>query len=160
MLVLVTAVTYYTNLAVAVLSGVILSSLGFAWKQATRGVVASRDIEMFAYDGQPATVYKVRGPLFFGSVTAFKDLLSAPEDAETDDVVLDFMEARVWDSSALEAVSDVSARFEAAGKRAHLRHLSPDCARLLEQADDLVEIDTLEDPTYGVATDYPKSAIQ
>jgi SulP family sulfate permease len=70
------------------------------------------------------------------------------------------MEARVWDSSALEAVSDVSARFEAAGKRAHLRHLSPDCARLLEQADDLVEIDTLEDPTYGVATDYPKSAIQ
>ena len=59
MLVLVTAVTYYTNLAVAVLSGVILSSLGFAWKQATRGVVASRDIEMFAYDGQPATVYKV-----------------------------------------------------------------------------------------------------
>lgn len=171
-LVLVTSVTYATNLAVAVFAGVVLSALGFSWKSATRGVTATRTIEPAAYEGRPATVYAIHGPVFFGSVTAFKDALvaagvltdgngdGAGGNTRTDEeIVLDFADARVWDSSALSAVSEAAARLESTGARVHLRHLSPDCARLLERAGDLVEVNVLEDPRYGVLADYPTTAV-
>ena len=171
-LVLVTGVTYATNLAVAVFAGVVLSALGFSWKSATRGVTATRTIEPAAYEGRPATVYAIHGPVFFGSVTAFKDALvaagvltdgngdGAGGNTRTDEeIVLDFADARVWDSSALSAVSEAAARLESTGARVHLRHLSPDCARLLERAGDLVEVNVLEDPRYGVLADYPTTAV-
>ena len=158
-MVMVTAVTYLTNLAVAVFAGVILSSLGFAWKSALRGVYGLRSVE--PYEGGSAAVYRLSGPLFFGSVQTFVEsfaVRAADEPEKT--IVLDFVDARVWDSSAVEAIVDVARRFESdSGRKVHLRHLSRDCRALLIKAGCDVEVNMLEDPTYSPAVDYPASSI-
>ena len=106
-MVLVTLVTYFTNLAVAVLAGVALAALGFAWKSAARGVQVKRRVE-FQYDeaeasGHNVAIYEMAGPLFFGSTQAFAESFREFTEGEDEqEVVLDFMDARVWDSSALE----------------------------------------------------------
>ena len=101
-------------------------------------------------------VYKLRGPLFFGSTLSFQDLFSVT--ADPDDVVIDFMESRVWDHSALEAIDSIAEKYTLAGKTLHLQHLSPDCASLLEKAKDMVEVNVLEDPLYGVGDNYDNPA--
>ena len=156
-LVLVTLVTYFTNLAIAVFSGVVLAALGFAWKSAIRGCTAARSA-VPSKDGQStAAVYKLSGPVFFGSTQALADCFRLPEPLA--EVILDFQEARVWDSSGLEAVAEVAERLEGEGKTVSIQGLSRDCKNLLGKAGDLVTLNVLADPQYGVLTDYPASAV-
>ncbi len=144
-LILVSAVTVFTDLAVAVVVGVIVSALFFAWEHASHIHVKSYDTE----DG--ARIYELNGPLFFGSVKNFLDLFH-PED-DPDDVIIEFQNSRVVDHSAIEAIDNLAEKYIRAGKQLHLRHLSPECTELLDKAGDLVEVNRLEDPVYHVADD-------
>lgn len=147
-IILVTAVTVAHDLALAVIIGVIVSALVYAWKSANKiWVTKWRNEE----DGRK--VYMLHGPLFFGSIGRFKDLIN-PKNDEEDDIVIDFSRARVWDHSALEAIDALAVKYTEAGKTLHLVHLSPDCQLLLKQAKDMVEINLIEDPHYGVLVDY------
>jgi SulP family sulfate permease len=144
-IVLVTVVTVLTDLATAVVVGVVVSALAYAWQNATR-------IRAVAYETpEGARVYKVSGPLFFGSAEAFDELFAPESDPSR--VVVDFAESRVADQSALQAIEKLAGRYEALGKRLELRHLSRDCHRLLARAGHLV-VDSDDDPDYQVATDY------
>ena len=148
-MVLVTGITAVLhNLALAVLIGVIVAALVFAWDNAIR-IRARKHI-----DNQGWKVYELYGPLFFGSTTVFADKFDVQGDPEH--VVLDFAESRVSDMSAIEAVNKVTARYAAAGKTVHLRHLSTDCRRLLDRAEAIIEVNHYEDPTYKVVTDQTR----
>jgi len=125
---------------------VIISALAYAWNAASR--ISART----GTSKEGWKVYRLTGPLFFGSTTGFTDLFDPLKDP--DDVVVDFIDSRVVDHSGLEAIDALASKYEAAGKRLHLRHLSPDCQRLLEKAGNLVEVSVLEDPDYEVAVDY------
>jgi SulP family sulfate permease len=132
-------------LALAVLIGVIVSSLVFAWESAKR-IRARKYI-----DSNGVKHYEIYGPLFFGSVTAFNekfDVLADPEE-----VIIDFKDSRVADMSGIEALNKLTERYEKANKKLHLRHLSEDCRLLLKNANELIEINILEDPTYRVVAD-------
>ena len=142
-LVLVSGVTVATDLAVAVVVGVIVSALVFAWEHA-KHVQVSRQEEL---DG--STVYSVTGPLFFGSTTHFIEQFTPVEDK--DDVIIDFSHSRVCDHSGLETIDALADKYEAAGKRLHLLHLSAECKKLLKKAGNLVEVNVIEDPKYAVA---------
>ena len=145
-LVLVSGVTVFTDLAVAVVVGVIVSALVFSWKSAKRVTARS-------YQTDSATkVYELSGPLFFGSITSFRDLFDPTNDS--DDVVVDFKGSRVWDHSGLQAIDSLAERYTNHGKRLHLKHLSADCTHLLQKAGNLVEVNVIEDPHYGVVVDY------
>jgi SulP family sulfate permease len=144
-IVLVTAVTVATDLAMAVIVGVIVSALAYAWENARRIRAQVR------VTPEGAKVYSINGPLFFGSATAFVELFDPQGDPAM--VVIDFAGSRVADQSALQAIEDVAARYEGLGKRVQLRHLSRDCHRLLNKAGQLM-IDSDDDPSYGIAADY------
>jgi SulP family sulfate permease len=138
---LVTAISQ--NLALAVLLGVVVSALAFAWENAKR----IRARHYLAADGTKH--YDIYGPLFFGSVQAFTDKFDVANDPAT--VVVDFRESRVADMSAMDALHKLTERYHRAGKTLHLRHLSPDCRHLLGKADALIEVNIEEDPLYLVA---------
>ncbi|MDG2202332.1 MAG: SulP family inorganic anion transporter [Burkholderiales bacterium] len=144
-LITVSAVTVATDLAVAVVVGVIISALVFSWEHAKYIRIESQE------DHKGSTVYAVTGPLFFGSVTSFLERFDPKKD--NDDVVIDFARSRVADHSGLEAIDTLAERYENAGKKLHLVHLSGDCRRLLRKAGILVEVNVIEDPTYFVAKD-------
>ena len=144
-LILVSAVTVATDLAVAVVVGVIVSALVFAWEHAKHIRVDTME------DHKGSTVYAITGPLFFGSVTSFLEHFD-PADAN-DDVVVDFARSRVADHSGLEAIDTIADRYLSAGKKLHLVHLSEDCRKLLHKARGLVEVNVIEDPKYFVAED-------
>ena len=133
------------DLASAVILGVIVSALVFAWQHATH---MGADVK---YNEYGSKIYQVHGPLFFASVSSFKEMLTVADDP--DDVVIDFYYSRVYDQSGLEAINTMADKYEAAGKRLHLTHLSQECRDLLDRAGDLVEINVSEDPHYHVATD-------
>jgi SulP family sulfate permease len=142
---LVTVVTVMTDLAIAVIVGVIVSALAYAWNNASR-------IYAKVYTSpEGAKVYQIQGPLFFGSASGFAELFDPKTDPDT--VVVDFMSSRVVDQSALQAIEDLAQKYEAKGKTLQLRHLSRDCHRLLNRAGQLV-IDSDDDPDYGVVVDY------
>ncbi|SPF75579.1 Bicarbonate transporter BicA [Aliiroseovarius pelagivivens] len=141
---LVTAVTVYEDLAVAVVVGVIVSALAYAWNAAARIHAITRE-----EDG--AKVYDVEGPLFFGSAEGFIELFDVKNDPDL--VVIEFARSRVVDQSALQAIEAVALKYEALGKKAQLRHLSRDCHDLLTKAGHLV-VDSDDDPDYEVAADY------
>ena len=144
-LVLVSVVTVFTDLAVAVVIGVIVSALVFAWEHAAR-------INATRYDDKNGSrVYELNGPLFFGSVKSFLELFDPAGDP--DDVIVEFQNSRVADHSAIEAIDNLAEKYIAAGKTLHLRHLSLECRNLLTKAGDLVEVNVLEDPRYRVADD-------
>lgn len=144
-LVLVSAVTVFTDLAVAVVVGVIVSALAFAWENA-------KHININSYDDEKGSrIHELNGPLFFGSVKNFLEMFN-PED-DSDDVVIEFQNSRVADHSAIEAIDTLAERYIKAGKTLHLRHLSDECRLLLKKAGDLVEVNVLEDPRYHVADD-------
>ena len=144
-LILVSAVTVATDLAIAVVVGVIVSALVFAWEHA-------KHINVKGYDDKNGSrVYELNGPLFFGSINHFKDLFDPQNDP--DDVIIEFQNSRVSDHSAIEAIDNLAEKYIKAGKKLHLRHLSPECRELLTKAGDLVEVNMLEDPTYHVADD-------
>lgn len=144
-LILVSGVTVVTDLAIAVVVGVIVSALVYAWGNASRIRANTR------LNSQGGKEYELQGPLFFGSVTSFRDLFDPENDP--DDVVVDFRLSRVADHSGLEAIDTLAERYERRGKRLHLRHLSPECRKLLRRAKDLVEVNVIEDPDYHIATD-------
>ena len=142
---LVTIVTVMSDLAVAVVVGVIVSALAYAWNNATR---------IHAHIDQPdaqTKSYIIQGPLFFGSSAGFSELFTPQEDPET--VIVDFADSRVVDQSALQAIEAVAAKYEAAGKRIQLRHLSRDCHKLLTKAGHLM-VDSDDDPDYALAVNY------
>lgn len=145
-MVLVTLVTVFLhNLALAVIVGVVIAALGFAWDNAVR-IRARKRI-----DEQGVKFYEIYGPLFFGSVAAFNEKFDIAGDPK--EVVIDFAESRVVDMSAIEALNKVTERYAKSGKKIHLKHLSKDCLRLIKNAESLIEVNIIEDPTYKVVVD-------
>lgn len=142
----VAVVTVFVDLAIAVIIGVILSALVFAWQHAKEITIK------MSTNAEGIRVYELYGPLFFASVSNFQDLFNPKDDP--DEVIIDFKHSRVADHSAIEAIDKLAERYLKRGKTLHLRHLSPQCRQLLKQAGDLVEVNVLEDPTYRVADDY------
>ncbi len=143
-IVLVTVVTVYHDLAVAVVVGVIVSALAYAWS-------AAKHIDAEAEEEGEAKVYKIEGPLFFGSIEGFNDLFDIKNDPDM--VIVDFANSRVVDQSALQAIEGLAAKYTQAGKAIRLRHLTRDCHKLLNRAGQLI-IDSDDDPEYQIATDY------
>ncbi|MGB7327974.1 MAG: SulP family inorganic anion transporter [Rubripirellula sp.] len=145
-MVLVAGYTVFMHdLATAVILGVIVSALVFAWQHATH-IGAQTTLNEFG-----SKIYQLHGPLFFASVTSFKEMFDVANDP--DDVVIDFYYTRVYDQSGLEAINGLAEKYQAAGKRLHLTHLSAECRELLDNAGDLVEINVSEDPQYHIASD-------
>ena len=144
-IILVTTVTVMTDLAIAVIVGVIVSALAYAWNNAKRIHANIEEKE----DGRK--VYKLEGPLFFGSIEGFTEIFDPKNDA--DHVVIDFLNSRVVDQSALQAIEALASKYQKQGKTLQLRHLSRDCHRLLNKAGQLI-VNTDNDPDYGVAVDY------
>jgi SulP family sulfate permease len=144
-MVLVTVVTVLTDLAIAVVVGVIVSALAYAWNNASR----IRAIIRTTPEG--AKVYQIEGPLFFGSAEGFAELFDPQGDPAA--VTVDFINSRVVDQSALQAIEALAVKYELLGKSLQLRHLSSDCHRLLNRAGQLIVAED-DDPDYGVAVDY------
>ncbi|TDD98689.1 SulP family inorganic anion transporter [Flavobacterium cellulosilyticum] len=133
------------NLALAVLIGVIISALVFAWESAKR--IRSRKY----IDEKGVKHYEIFGPLFFGSTTTFGEKFDIANDP--DEVIIDFKESRIMDMSAIEAVNKITERYAKVNKKIHLRHLSSNCRQLLHNADEIIEVNIMEDPTYKVMAD-------
>ncbi len=144
-LILVSIVTVVTDLAIAVFAGVIVSALVFAWEKA-KHISEKRYV-----DEEGTTHYELDGPLFFAAVHDFNDLFRIQDD--TDEIIIDFMNSHVHDHSSIEAINGLTERYRKLGKKLHLRHLSKDCRLLLNNADEIVDINVIEDPYYHVATD-------
>jgi SulP family sulfate permease len=141
----VTVVTVFTNLAISVALGIILSALVFAWEKGKK-ICATSHIEE---DG--TKVYLLDGPLFFASIGSFNDIFDATNDPEN--VIIDFLNAHVHDHSAIAAIDALTSKYVENNKEIHLRHLSDECRTLIRNAEKFVEINVLEDPHYFVATD-------
>jgi SulP family sulfate permease len=133
------------DLASAVILGVVLAAVSFAWKKSTHLIADAK------FNEQGSKVYQLHGPLFFASAESFKKLFSPADDP--DDVVIDFYFSRVYDQSGLEAINTITEKYAQLGKRVHLTHLSEECQKLLGKAGDLVEANISEDPHYHVMTD-------
>ena len=146
-IILVTGVTVAYDLATAVVVGVIVSALAYAWNNAKRIRIIERD----SVRTPGAHVYEIEGPLFFGSTEGFAELFHPETDPDV--VIVDFMRSRVVDQSALQAIEDLAAKYEAHGKTLRLRHLSRDCHKLLTKAGQLM-VDSDDDPDYALAVDY------
>lgn len=139
----VTVVTIYTDLAMAVIFGVIISALVFAWQHARITIITQEQSET-------QKTYRLEGPLFFASVASFQELFDPVQDPQ--EVVIDFARTRVMDSSGVEAIDKLTARYIAEGKSVRLRHLSEDCISLLKQAGPFCSHE-LDSPDYKVAVD-------
>ena len=146
-IILVTVVTVLEDLAVAVIVGVIVSALVFAWKSASR-ITA---IERPSRREKGAKVYEIEGPLFFSSTDSFLEIFKPSRDPDV--VIIDFARSKVIDQSALKAIEDIADKYNNIGKKVKLRHLTRDCHRLLSKAGQLV-VDSDDDPDYSIAVDY------
>jgi SulP family sulfate permease len=145
-IVIVALVTVFLhNLALAVLIGVVIAALVFAWENAKR-IRARKYV-----DNDGVKHYEIFGPLFFGSITAFNEKFDVLNDP--DEVIIDFAESRVTDMSGIEALNKITERYQKAGKKLHLKHLSADCRQLLRNAESIIDVNIIEDPTYRVAVD-------
>lgn len=145
-MVIVTLITVFLhNLALAVLIGVVVAALVFAWDNAKR-IRARKSI-----DENGVKHYEIYGPLFFGSITAFNEKFDVENDPS--EVIIDFAESRVVDMSAIEALNKITERYQRNGKTIHLKHLSADCRNLLKNAEKIIEVNVLEDPTYKLMVD-------
>ena len=145
-MVLVTLLTVIFDLAVAVITGVIVAALVFAWQSAQRIMLDSSEEVV---DGKTIKSYKVYGPLFFASAQNFLDSFDAKNDPEC--VHIDFQYSRVYDHTGVEAIDNLTQKYRAEGKKITLKHLSPECQTLLHSAQDLVEVNVSEDPHYHVS---------
>ncbi|AWG26989.1 SulP family inorganic anion transporter [Flavobacterium kingsejongi] len=142
--ILVAAITVVLhNLALAVLAGVILSALVFAWESAKRIHAAVHT------DPKGIKYYEIHGPLFFGATANFMELFHPAEDPGT--IIIDFRDSRIADMSAIEALNNLTQKYHTLGKTVHLQHLSPDCRQLLKNAAAIIEVNVTEDPIYTVA---------
>ena len=145
-LILVSSMTVFFDLAIAVISGVIVSALVFSWENAKRIRARKRTKE----DG--TKVYEIWGPLFFGSITAFNDKFDVKNDPKS--VEIDFIESRISDHSAIEAIFNLVTKYKQEDKKIHLKHLSEDCKILLHKSSPIfkeVILDAIEDPRYHLA---------
>jgi sulfate permease, SulP family len=140
----VSIITVFTDLAIAVLSGIIMSALVFAWEH-------GKTMHANKREENGKTVYDLEGPLFFASVTSFKDLFDFKNDNEH--VVINFRNSRVWDHSGLEALDNITERYGQNGKKLHLLNLSKDCRDLLHNASSIVELSVIEDLEWHIADD-------
>ena len=148
-MVAVTLIIAFThNLAVAVAAGVIFSALAYAWENAKR-IRARKYI-----DECGVKHYEIYGPLFFASVKAFSEKFDPANDPE--EVIIDFAESRIVDMSAISALNALTERYCKQNKRIHLRHLSADCRKLLSNADTVIDVNVMEDPTYRIPLNNPK----
>ena len=144
-IVLVTLLTVIFDLAIAVLAGVVVSSLVFAWENAKR-IRARKHL-----DEHGVKHYEIYGPLFFGSIELFNSKFDVQNDP--DEVVIDFKDSRILDQSAIECVNKLTERYLKKGKNIHLRHLSADCVKLIQKAEKICDVNVLDDPDYFVAID-------
>lgn len=145
-IIIVALVTVFLhNLALAVLIGVVIAALVFAWENAKR-IRARKYV-----DDNGVKHYEIFGPLFFGSIAAFNEKFDVQNDPE--EVIIDFAESRVADMSGIEALNRITERYQKAGKKLHLKHLSEDCRKLLKDAEELIDVSIMEDPHYKVVTD-------
>jgi len=142
MLVVMLITVLLHNLALAVLIGVIISALVFAWDNAKR-IRAKKYV-----DEKGVKHYEIYGPLFFGSVTSFSEKFDVANDPN--EVVIDFAESRVVDMSAIESLNGITSRYHKAGKKVQLKHLSKDCIALLQNAEAIIDVNIMEDPIYMV----------
>ncbi len=143
--ILVAVVTVLSDLAVAVIVGVIVSALVFAWEHA-------KQMQAKAFVNEDGVkIYELQGPLFFGSVHAFNNIFDPHNDP--DHVIVDFYDSRVADHSGIEAIDNLAERYQRLGKKLQLKSLSEECRILLKKAGDLVEVNLLADPKYHVADD-------
>ena len=149
-IILVTGLTVIFDLAIAVLAGVIVSSLVFAWENAKR-IRARKHIDEFGVKH-----YEIYGPLFFGCIELFNSKFDIQNDP--DEVIIDFKESRILDQSAIECVNKLTERYLKQGKNIHLRHLSSDCVKLIKRAEKICDVNVLEDPDYFVAIDNFRQA--
>jgi SulP family sulfate permease len=145
--ILVTVVTVLEDLAIAVIVGVIVSALVFAWKSASR----IRAVERSSKSEKGAKVYEIEGPLFFSSTNSFLEIFNPSRDPKV--IIIDFARSKVIDQSALKAIEDIAEKYNSFGKKVKLRHLTRDCHKLLSRAGQLV-VDSDDDPDYGMAVDY------
>ena len=146
-IILVTVVTVLEDLAIAVIVGVIVSALVFAWKSASR----IRAVERSSKSEKGAKVYEIEGPLFFSSTNSFLEIFNPSRDPKV--IIIDFARSKVIDQSALKAIEDIAEKYNSFGKKVKLRHLTRDCHKLLSRAGQLV-VDSDDDPDYGMAVDY------
>jgi SulP family sulfate permease len=149
-IILVTGLTVAFDLAIAVLAGVIVSSLVFAWENAKR-IRARKHVDEFGVKH-----YEIYGPLFFGCIELFNSKFDIQNDP--DEVIIDFKESRIVDQSAIECVNRLTERYLKQGKNIHLRHLSSDCVKLIKKAEKICDVNVLEDPDYFVAIDNFRQA--
>jgi sulfate permease, SulP family len=145
MFVVMLVTVFMHNLALAVLVGVIISALVFAWESAKR--IRARKF----VDEKGVKHYEIFGPLFFGSISAFNDKFDIENDPK--EVIIDFKESRVSDMSAIEALNKLTEKYAVLDKTVHLKHLSQDCIGLLKNAEKLIDVNIIEDPTYKLAVD-------
>ena len=151
-IILVTALTVIFDLAFAVISGVIVSALVFAWENSL--MIRARKHT----DKHGIKHYEMFGPLFFGSIELFNSKFDVKNDPK--EVVVDFAESRVVDQSAIEALNKLAERYQKNGKTIHLRHLSADCVKLIKRAEKICDVNVLEDPDYFVAIDDYNKALE
>jgi SulP family sulfate permease len=130
-IVAVSAITVLSDLAIAVATGVVVSSLVFAWKKSRR-LEAVRRVE------NDTTIYELSGPLFFGAVTSFKEIFSPAEDLDA--VIIEFQNCNVYDHSALEAINNLCEKYRSLGKTVKLMHLSERCLKILDKADSILDV--------------------
>ena len=142
----VTLITAFShNLALAVVAWIVISALVFAWQK-------SQDIQAKKYiDDKKITHYELDWPLFFASVTKFKELFDIKND--TKEIIIDFAKSKVMDHSAIEAINSITDKYKKSWKKLHLRHLSWDCKSLIKNADKIIDVNVLEDPKYFVSDD-------
>lgn len=150
-IILVTLLTVIFDLAIAVIAGVVVASLVFAWENALR-IRARKSV-----DEHGVKHYEIYGPLFFGSIELFNSKFIVDEDPK--EVVVDFKESKIMDQSAIEAINKLTERYLSKGKTIHLRHLSKDCVKLIKKAEKICVVNVLEDPDYFVAIDNYNKAL-
>jgi SulP family sulfate permease len=149
---LVTILTVVFDLAIAVISGVIVSALVFAWENAL--MIRARKYT----DKHGIKHYELFGPVFFGSIELFNSKFDVKSDPK--EIIIDFADSRIVDQSAIEALNKLAERYQKNGKTIHLRHLSADCVKLIKRAEKICDVNVLEDPDYFVAIDDYKNALQ
>ena len=150
-IILVTVLTVVFDLAIAVISGVIVSALVFAWENSL--MIRARKHT----DEHGIKHYELFGPVFFGSIELFNSKFDVKNDPK--EVVIDFAESRVVDQSAIEALNKLAERYQKNGKTIHLRHLSADCVKLIKRAEKICDVNVLEDPDYFVSIDNYRQAL-
>jgi SulP family sulfate permease len=142
-LVTVTIITIFADLAIAVISGIIIAALVFAWQNAK--------VHARKYNKENQTIYEFEGPLFFGSVRSFFEQFNIEEDSQ--EIILDFKNARVMDISGVEAIDNITKKYQKNNKNLKIRHLSEDCKVTLKNAGPFCEYQ-LDDPSYKIVKDF------